>query len=42
MPEVEGWEVGGVWAVARLAVWRNRAREVDVVWDNFILVVIGV
>lgn len=37
LPEVEGWEVGGVCAVARLAVWRRRAREADVVWENFIL-----
>lgn len=36
-PEVEGWEVGGVWAVVRWAVWRRRASEVDVVWENFIL-----
>lgn len=42
-PEVEGWEAGGVWAVARWAVWRRRAREVDVdvVWENFIFRMIG-
>jgi len=34
-PEVEGWEVGGVWAVAKWAVWRRMAREV--VLENFML-----
>lgn len=37
-PSVEGCEDGGVWALTRLAVWRRRARDADVVWEYFILV----
>lgn len=35
LPEVEGCEFGGVWAVAKWAVWRRMAREVGL--ENFML-----
>jgi len=36
-PEVEGCELGGVWAVARVVAWRRRARVVG--WEYFILMI---